>query len=407
MFQKLRRKFITIAMFSVTVVLIGIIAILNLFYFLQLNRDADDVLNFLLAHNGSFPEDSFSYNNRHNLFSGETPYRTRYFSVSFNTESGETAINMGHIASILPSEAYNYALTVADSGKTQGIYRGYKYKIKYTNTGYEIVFLDFGSELTTLRTLILLSLLILFVSLIIIFVLISLLSRPIINPVIENIQKQKRFITDASHEIKTPLSIISADTDVIEILHGEDEWTQNIKDQVVRMNDLVKDLLILSKMESAVPSEIVTKFNASEVISKRADTFDPIAVSENKHYIKSIEKDVEFKGYEDGIDKLVSVLLNNSFKYTPEDGTISLNVSKQGKSIIIVCSNTTDKMPSGNLNRLFDRFYRSDNSRSRETGSYGIGLSIAKAVVEQHKGNISVEKVNRNLISFRAVLNQI
>lgn len=407
MFQKLRKKFIFIAMFSVTVVLIGILAIINIFYYLQINNSSEQVLKYLAFNNGKFPEKSYSYGNSDLPFSLETPYQTRYFTITYNTDDDTTTINMGHVAAILPSEAYNYGQQIFRSGKKEGFYKNYKFLVVDTKDGYLAIFLDWSTEIQSMSFLAMTSLLILGVSLVIIFILISLWSKPIIEPVINNVKKQRQFITDASHEIKTPLAIISADTDVIEILHGKDEWTESIKEQIRRLNELIKGMLTLSKMDSDMPKDIIKEFNLSKTVNEMADDFKPIAINEKKNYTINVEPDIKFSGNEEGVKQLISVLLNNAFKYTDDQGNITLNIRKKGKSVIVDLLNTTDSMPEGDLQKLFDRFYRADSSRSRETGSYGIGLSIAQAVVQQHKGTIVAEKVNDNTILFQAILNAI
>lgn len=404
MFKKLRKRFTLVTMLAVTLVLSGILGIINLVYYFQESKEADRVLNFLEENNGTLPEEYFNYGDKKSDFSIETPYTTRYFTVNVNNITGVTSINMGHVAAIQPSEAYNYALAVADIGKKTGIYKDYKYEISTTKNGYNIIFLDWEDSLDGIYKLIVASFFILIISLLIIYVLIWLLSKPLVEPIIRNIERQKRFITDASHEIKTPLSIILADTDVLEIIHGPDEWTEGIKEQVHRLSDLIKGMLTLAKMENVEPTSQFSKFNLSDSIHKVANGFNSIALSEGKTFNQSISDDLIINGNEESIDQLVSVLLNNAFKYSKDDGLIDLRVYKKGKNIVIDCINSTNSMPEGDLNRLFDRFYRSDDSRSRETGSYGIGLSIAKAAVEQHKGSITAQKLNDNVIMFRSII---
>lgn len=407
MFQKLRKKFISIAMFSVTIVLIGILAIINIFYYVQVDHSSQEVLKYLAKNDGKFPESSFSYGKENAPFSLETPYQTRFFTISYNIEDDLTSINMGHIAAILPSEAYNYGQEVLRRGKSSGFYKGFKYLLTQTKEGYLIIFLNWSTELRDFGMLLISSITIILISLVIIFVMLNFLSKPIIEPVIENARKQRQFITDASHEIKTPLAIISADTDVIEILHGKDEWTDSIKEQIHRLNELIKSMLTLSKMDADVPSDIIKEFNLSESVKETAMDFKPIAITEGKSFNINVEPDIKFNGNEEGINQLISVLLNNAFKYTNDKGNITLTLRKKNKGVTIDLLNTTDVMPKGDLNKLFDRFYRADKSRSRETGSYGIGLSIAKAVAQQHKGSINAERVDDKTILFQATLHSI
>ncbi len=402
MVAKLRKRFIIIAMFSVSIVLIGVLSFINIFYFLQINKNADYILKYLSNNDGRFPDKK---SDSEYPISEETPFETRFFTVRTDSNNMITQINMGHIAAILPSQAYRYAEQVMESGQKSGYLGSYKYMVSESDDGNTIIFLDRSAEISGLGFLVVSSLTILGVSLAVIFALLSVLSKKILEPIIQNIEKQKQFITDASHEIKTPLAIISADTDVIEIESGKSEWTGSIKEQIVRLNELIKSMLTLSKMDSEMPDNVITKFNLSALAEQTAEEFTPVAVNEHKTFNIEVLPDIQFTGNKDGVKQLISVFLNNAFKYTNDNGTITLSVFKKGKSVYIDLTNTTDNMPEGDLKRLFDRFYRADKSRSRETGSYGIGLSIAQAVTEQHKGSISAKQMTEDIIRFRAVLN--
>ncbi|MBP5212870.1 MAG: GHKL domain-containing protein, partial [Pyramidobacter sp.] len=231
-----------------------------------------------------------------------------------------------------------------------------------------------------------------------------LLTRSALAPVRRRIEQQKQFITDASHELKTPLAIISADADVLEMCEGENEWVSSIKSQTARMDTLVRNLVSLSKLdETANEGEHVT-FNLSEAVLDTALNFEPLAKSRNLQFTLDVAPGLTIKGSEGEIRQLVSLLCDNALKYTNDGGEIRLSLYKNGKTLCLDAYNTCESIEKDKLPHLFDRFYRADNSRARETGGYGIGLSIAKAIVERHKGKISAASADGRSILFRIQL---
>ena len=232
-----------------------------------------------------------------------------------------------------------------------------------------------------------------------------LLSKHIIKPFSENYEKQKRFITDAGHEIKTPITIINADTEVLEMDTGPNEWIDDIRIQTERLSKLTKDLIYLAKMEEGENQTQMIDFPLSEVISETAASFQALARTESKQLTLKIQPMLSFYGDENNIRRLTSILLDNALKYSDENGYIQLNLEKKGKYIRLLVVNTTrDALNREQLTHLFDRFYRMDTSRNSETGGYGIGLSIAQAVVQMHKGKISAAVVNDHKIQLSVLL---
>ena len=225
-----------------------------------------------------------------------------------------------------------------------------------------------------------------------------------VSPVVESLEKQKRFITDAGHELKTPLAVISANIDVLEIESGKSEWTISIKNQIKRLNDLIKNLLTLARMDEENLHPVFSDFNLSKAIFDCANSFSAVAESKNKKYDLDIQENITFLGDQNAINQLASLLIDNAMKYSSENGHVRVLLSKEKNSIRFEVSNNCDIMPSGNLNRLFDRFYRADSSRNRETGGYGIGLSVAKAIAQSHGGDIVAKKDGDQIIRFIVTL---
>ncbi len=409
MINRLRNKFIQIAIFSVVIVLFLVLGTLNLMNFKDRWDDAVSILTIISENNGYFPDYSKIDRDKDYvqgmLITEETPYETRYFSVSTDSKGTITQINMSHIAAVSATQAYDYAKTALSKHKEIGVINPYFYMINRSDKGDYIVFLDRRSELASATQLMVLSFVIAAFCLVIVFLLIAILSKKAIEPYIENMEKQKQFITDAGHEIKTPLAIISADTDVIEIESGKSEWTESIRNQAARLSELTQNMLTLAKMEDSQKSDVFEKFNISELAVSVVEEFRPLSVTDDVEFLIDIMPGIEMNGSKAEIRQLFSVLLNNAFKYTNRNGTIWFHLYRKRSSVILELDNTADNLPDGDLNKLFDRFYRADNARSRETGGYGIGLSIARATCEDHRGSITAKKLNDHKIRFRAVLN--
>ena len=235
--------------------------------------------------------------------------------------------------------------------------------------------------------------------------LVVLLSRMVMKPVQESYEKQKSFITDAGHEIKTPLTIIDADATILEMDCGEDnEWIKDIRAQVARLSSLTKDLIYLSRMEEEKPQVQMIDFPLSDVITETAQSFQSLARVQEKTFTVDVEPMLNLCGDEKAIAQLISILLDNALKYSDEKGTISLRAYAKGRSVCIEVFNTVEKVDTSELGRLFDRFYRADKSRNSQTGGYGIGLSIARAVVEAHRGRITASSADGKSLLITAVL---
>ena len=237
-----------------------------------------------------------------------------------------------------------------------------------------------------------------------VFILVVLLSKRAIEPVAESYEKQKRFITDAGHEIKTPLTIIDADTSILEMEYGENEWLDDIQVQTKRLAGLTNDLIYLSRMEEKQTKTTMIEFPFSEVISEEAQSFQGLAKVKGKNFMVDIEPMLSLKGDEKTIRQLISILLDNAVKYCTEQGQIRLTAAHKGKNIILSIYNTSQPLTKENIDHLFDRFYRTDESRNSKTGGYGIGLSVAKAAVEAHHGKIVASSEDGNSLLITVIL---
>ena len=236
-----------------------------------------------------------------------------------------------------------------------------------------------------------------------VLLLLILFSGRLFRPGIESYEKQRQFITDAGHELKTPLAIIGADAEVLEMEIGESEWLQDIRSQVTRLASLTNDLIYLSRMEEQQHQLQTIDLPFSELVEETARSFQTLAKTQGKEYSIRIHPMLSVRGDEKALRQLVSILLDNAVKYSPPGGNISLSLDRQGKSVRLLVENSVEQISADTLEHMFDRFYRADQSRNSQTGGYGIGLSVARAVVAAHRGKITAFSKNPDSISILAV----
>lgn len=429
MFKKLRLRFIALTMLSLLLVLLVILGGINLVNHRNVVWQADDVLAVLAENDGTFPgrdgmqpmpfpqadgtapedlKQNSDWRHDHGGLSVEAPYESRYFSVRLNDDGSVNYVDTVRIAAVDMDSAVEYAEQALASGKEQGFLDDYRYVVTESSEGDTLViFLDCGRNLGTFRTFLLASIGMAAAGCLAVLLLVVLFSGRIVRPVAESYEKQKRFITDAGHEIKTPLAIIDADADVLEMdLEDENnEWLQDIRRQTKRLTELTNDLVYLSRMEEQQNSANLVDFPVSDLVSETAQGFQSRALQKEQIFNQYIQPMLTLHGDEKAIRQLTSILLDNAVKYTPEGGRIDLKLEQQGRNIVLtVYNDSASPVPKESMTKLFDRFYRTDPSRSSSTGGHGIGLSIAKAVVQAHKGKITASTADEKSLKITAIL---
>ncbi|CCY07850.1 putative uncharacterized protein [Coprobacillus sp. CAG:698] len=404
MIKKLRQKFILISMFSLTFVIAIIIGIINIHNYSSIVKRADEKLELIINNNGIFPREK---DNKimppDNKMSPEAPFETRYFSVTFNNNGEVIKVNIDRIAAIDELSAESYATSLYNNSKTKGFFKNYRYQSKTRDTETLYVFIDCQHDLITFREFLYASLLFSLIGITTIFLLVFFSSKIILKPISESYEKQKHFITDASHELKTPLTVIDASADVLEMEVGENEWITSIKDQVTRLTKLTEDLLMLSRMNET-NRVIFTDFSLSEVLEDSIKRFESVAISQGKTIETNIPNNISYNGEINMISQLFSILLDNALKYTNEKGLIKVSLSETEKNKKIVFYNTCENIEIGNHDYLLERFYRKDSSRNSNTGGHGIGLSIAKSIIDNHKGKINIKSDDGKSITITITL---
>ncbi|MCD8131505.1 MAG: HAMP domain-containing histidine kinase [Lachnospiraceae bacterium] len=389
MIKKLQLKLITATMLSLFVVLVVIVGAANLVNYHKIITDADVTLKILAANEGRFPESFEEWGQKDFLSSPEFPYESRYFLIVLDRDGNIISTNIEQIAAVDESSASAYAQTVWAKGKNSGFIGNYRYIIHETGSFTYVVFLDCSRSLSNARTFALASLGASSAGMLIVFVILTLVSGKIVKPFSESYEKQKRFITDAGHELKTPLTIIDADTEILEMDYGESKWMEDIHRQTGRLTELTNDLIALSRMEETETVSLVERVSLSEIVREEADSFQALAATQNKILDSEIAPSIQVRGGgEKALRRLVSILLDNAVKYSQEGGKISVTLKNQHRAARLTVYNTTAEIKRESLPRLFDRFYRTDRSRNSKTGGYGLGLSIAASTVKAHRGKI-------------------
>ncbi|MDO4295403.1 MAG: HAMP domain-containing sensor histidine kinase [bacterium] len=398
MIRKLRKKFIAISMLSLFAVLFFIISTSTALSYYQLIQEADDTLKTLQENNGAFPKGT------HLFRSPELPFESRYFSVQLTNQGNLIAADTNQIAAIDRNTAISYAENILASDKVQGFVGTYRYAVQDLAEGKRIIFLDCSRSFYHFQNFFITSLVIATLGMAAVLILIILFSKRIVQPVAESYEKQKRFITDAGHEIKTPLAIIRADADVLEMDLENNEWISDIKEQTRKLTDLTNDLISLSRMDEEQLPQQLSNFSLSQLAEESVHSFQAMAVSQKKNFQVQIAPNLTLHGDPKMLARLLSILLDNALKYCPAQGEIDFMLTRHGKSARLELTNSATNIQSSELPHLFDRFYRTDQSRNSQTGGYGIGLSIANSIVMAHKGKISASTKDGNSLTMTVTL---
>ena len=403
MLKKLRRRFIAAAMAAIGAVTLVLLCAVNLWNY-KITTDSLDATLDIMSLTGSYSSGKDS--SLPEIFGGhssEEMYMTRFFAVYYDQNGKAAGVFRDYIATVSVEQALSYSSDALSSGRERGYYGDYRYRVLGASGGSIVVFLNAVPEQQSMKTLLRVSVIVSLLALLAAFALITAFSKKATAPYMKNMQLQKQFITDAGHELKTPLTSISTSADVLKLETGENEWVNNIQKQAARMSKLVANLVTLSKLDEGAQMPDMCDFSLSDAAWEVSEPFELRAVAQGKKYSRSIEDSITVHGDMAAVQQMISILLDNAFKYSDEGGEIRLSVRKQHKGSVIEVYNTCAEGSLGDISRFFDRFYRADKARSADGGT-GIGLSIARAVAEAHGGSISAESADGRSIVFRAVI---
>ena len=440
MIKRLRNRFILIAMLSVTAVMLLLTVILNAANYISTDSDLKETLTLIYENEGTIPNGRVSppedatvpalpddsgdipappdgtdsvqapqdppddkFTRRDGPFTAETPFSTRFFVLRY-TDSGKlTQANLASIASVTDDDTQEYLAAAIARGEGYSYYGSYRLYVAHTGDDHNMaIYLDCYQELRAVRLVLLWSLAADAVCILLVFLLVVLLSRRAIDPVVRSARQQKQFITDASHELKTPITVIATSLRVLEMETGKQKWIDKAQAQTEKLTELVNSLVTLSRMDEEDSPLNMEDFAVSDAVEETTESFRDFAQSKGHELEISVTPGITYRGDEYAVRQLVSILLDNAVKYAVPDTPITISLEKTRRGVVLRTSNRCADPEHIDAARLFDRFYRADPSRS-ETGGFGIGLSIARGIAEGHRGSIRAE-VRGDLIEFTAEL---
>lgn len=402
MIYKLRKKFIkicTLSFLSVFVLLLGAIMLITNY---QTNAALDTLADIVADSGGRFPDYDDLYTAPAEPPHGinqESPFTTRYFTVHYDANGDLESIDIRSIASANRSDAEALAKEAVASGKERGWLENYRYKVVQDESGTDVIFISGAAERASNQRFLLAAAAVFVAGSLVVLLLIVLLSRRAVEPIADSYDKQKQFITDSSHELKTPLTLIRTNLDILESENGTSEWLDDIRTETDNMTQLVNRLVQLARMDEGVAPQPLQRFDLSEAVSEMADAFAPVIEQQGMTFIQTITPNVTLNGDERAIRQLVGILLDNACKYYTPNGTITLQLNG-GRHPTLTLDNTYINASAIDTSRLFDRFYREDRARTAGSG-FGLGLSIAKATCDKHHAAISAQALDQNTIRFK------
>ncbi len=415
--KRLQQRFIMIATVAILIILAVIAILINSMFVRTTDIQIDAILATISTNHGTLVEMSddddnegskdewFSLDNLTDLLkylmftsdtqidiSKEDTFSIRYFTLFLDEDYEITDSYMDRIAAVTDEELEEFIETTLqeedDRGRIEMDYGVYDYQITERSSGYMIVYLDTTSYRSNEQEVLHLTLIISGFCLILFEIIIFLLSKKAVATEVRTIEAQKQFITNAGHELKTPLAIISANAELLEMMNGENEWTQSIRHQATRLTGLVGDLITMSKVGEQ-QDIVLTDTEISSVVFQAAEDYRPVIEKQKKSLVVDVVPDLHLVTEVHLVREIVNILVDNASKYCDEEGRIVVKLEKRGRSgAKLSVTNNYEEGAKVDYSRFFDRFYRQDKSHSNEKEGYGIGLSMAQTITEQLKGRI-------------------
>jgi len=418
LFRRLRLQFIVVATIAVSIMLISIIGILNASKYATSEKKINKILDLLSKNNGVLPDEEVVEKILGRKTNPDIIVQYRYFSAYVDSTNKVITMNTEHIANLSETDVIFYIRKILSGKNRYGNFtttdgQKFAYKLSlHEDESKLIVVLDTTSYIEDRADLIDTSVFIFFSNLVFFIIIFVIFSGKVMMPFMENYRNQKAFITNAGHELKTPLAIISANNELCEMIGGENEWTKSTKEQVERMTDLINRLVVLARFEekSEEKSDVAEKnINFSDIVTKSANSFKSMAIKGGKNFESNIQKNLCISGDDGAIYELVNILIDNANKYCDDGGTVGVGLLQHGitfKKAKLVVYNTYKSGKGVDYSRFFERFYREDKSHNSNVSGYGVGLSIAGNIVKRHKGKIHISYKN-DTIYFNVYFNMV
>lgn len=389
MIEKLSQRIFMLIMVALSITVLGIIILFAVFNY-------NNTINTTTLMMDRFePEDS-----RKNMDDRIEGYKAK---PEINIEGVYNVLieNSKIVQNSNAEDINEYALKVSRKNSNKGIIGKYIYKIRRINNAtMRITFIENEQAILHIRIMIISSIAVSIISIIIIYIVSKRLSKIIVKPVQETLEKQKQFISDASHELKTPLAVIEANADVIENEIGMNKWIKYIQNEIDSMNNLISELLLLAKVENVNSVKEYSELNLSMEVELIISMFESVAYEKQIRIKSDIAKDIKMNGNKEDVEHIVSTLIDNAIKHTEPHNEVFIVLKKEKNEIILEVKNMGKPIPENEREKIFERFYQIDKARNRKEKRYGLGLSIAKSVVEKYNGKIESLYKN-NLTIFR------
>ncbi len=436
MIKTLKKKIIVTAMIAVTVLLAVLLGALNVVNAWSSRQDAERLLNSLVQmeagtrrdqHRPDQPEGPGDWipeppedgmeppelpdgegPGKGGFLSGDLTENDRLAAVYVTVRVKDGAVvsaDVSRISSVTEDEAGAMARAVLQEGRTEGTLDGFRYASARNEEGQTVyVFLDDSSRSTSVLRVAVLSALAGLGGWLLMLLLVILLSKKAVAPIAANMDRQRQFVTDAGHELKTPLAIIQANTEAMELITGENKWSRNIKSQVVRMTDLTRNLLTLARAEEPPPEGSFAPVNFSELAGQTVKMFSANAELRGLRLETDLEPGLVLRGERTQLTNLLSILCDNAVKYAADGSEIRMQLKRADKDICLRLENKCETLPDCPPDRLFDRFYRVDSARTQSSGGFGIGLSAARVIAVRHGGTLEASYPGDDRIAFNVTL---
>ncbi len=392
MIKKLQRRFIRIALFALAAAMVLVVLTVNTANWFSVRNELGETLSILAENSAMSREDMgrrMAGKDRHNRnLVGES----RWFSVSYDANGTRRSMNLLNMTDFDEATASALADQAVQSGRSSAFLQDYLYQIRdNVRGGYTVLFLNVETRLAAVRNLALLSLLACAGGILLAWLFVTLASRKAIEPTIRNMEQQKQFITNASHELKTPLTVISANMELLQMEQPDSPWIKSVQRQTAQMRHLVDELVYLSRMEEENAPLVMDALPVGPLLQEASEPFSAMAEYQGKAMTVEADESLAIRGDRASIQRLLSILLDNAVKYASPEGTIQVCARGEGRHVLLTVKNDVPQpLTEEQCRRLFDRFYRADLSRNKEKQSgFGIGLAIAAAIIEKHGGSIS------------------
>lgn len=407
MIKTLQRKFIVTAMTAISVLLMLLLGTINIVNIGAVGNQIDKKLEIISQNEGNpnnipmapgdMPPREHGIKNDYDTFMS-----SNFFTVRFDRNGNIVYSDVSRISSVSESKAEELALKVYNKNESSGKIDGFRFMVRDSRMGIGrvIVFLDTSGDIYSCIRLLFISAVIGIACWLLMLLFVILLSKRAIRPIAENIEKQKQFVTNAGHEIKTPVAIIQSNTEAMELYNGENKWSKNIKEQTFRLNELIKNMLTLARMDENDDNQIQSDFSLSQLLAEHTECFRETLELCGVTLQTRIQPMVYLRANREHITQLISVLMDNAVKYTNKGGNVFVSLEQNDKRIKLQLKNTCQQLPPAPPEKLFDRFYRADEARTQKNGGYGIGLSVAQSITETYKGKIAAEYENGNTVVF-------